>query len=169
MRVMEVTLTNAFLSFKNDYPKVIINQRTFEQLRTNHIRLGRYAQQLQCCCTYHTNIDYIRKVFNNLFLKNGKDNNALLSTALCASNSVSCIMRICSTCKSFPKIDGLKISSLKCSKSCIGENKDCSDHAIKVNQFEHITYLLTQRERNEKASAPRQDDETQRVSCFNQT
>ena len=94
MRVMEVTLTNAFLSFKNDYPKVIINQRTFEQLRTKHIRLGCYAQQLQCCCTYHTNIDYIRKVFNNLFLKNGKDNNALLSTALCASNSVSCIMRI---------------------------------------------------------------------------
>ena len=152
MRVMEVTLRNAFTAFKNDNANIKISQRTFEQLRPKYIRLRRYAQRLQCCCTYHTNIDYIRKACNNLFLKNGKeipfpDNDALISSALCASNSVYCIMRICSTCKSFPKIDALDITSLKCSKSCIEENNDCSDHTIKINQFERVTYIHKEKEK----------------------
>ena len=170
MRVMEVTLRNAFTAFKNDNANIKISQRTFEQLRPKYIRLlRRYAQRLQCCCTYHTNIDYIRKSCNNLFLKKEipfPDNDALISSALCASNSVYCIMRICSTCKSFPKIDALDITSLKCSKYCIEENNDCSDHTIKVNQFERVTCIHKEKgkgkEENEIAG---QDDETQRVSC----
>ena len=50
-------------------------------------------------------------------------------------------MHICQMCKSFPKIYALDISSLKCGKACIEENKDCSEHTIKVNQLELVTYI----------------------------
>ena len=50
-------------------------------------------------------------------------------------------------CKSFPKIDALDISSLKCGKACIEENKDCSEHTIKVNQFECVTYIHKDKEK----------------------
>lgn len=150
MRVMEVTLRNAFTRFKIDNAK--ISQRTFEQLQPKHIRLRRYAQWIQCCCTYHTNVDYIRKACNNLLLKNGKeipfpDNDALISSALCISNSLRCMMLICATCKTFPMIDALDITSLKCSKFCTEKNNDCSDHTIKVKQFERVTYIHKEKEK----------------------
>ena len=90
-------------------------------------------------------MDYIKKTYNTLFIKNGKqssfpDNDSLISSALCDKNSIKCIMRVCSTCKSFPKIDTLAISSLRYSKSCYKENKDCIKHTIKVCQFERVVY-----------------------------
>ena len=104
MLVMEVTLRNAFKSFKKDHASIKISQLTFEQLRPKQIRLRRYNQRLECCCTYHTNVDYIRKACNNLFVKNGReipfpDNETLVSSVLCSPNSIKCIMRICQTCK----------------------------------------------------------------------
>ena len=120
---VKVTLRKAFKSFKKDHASIKISQMTFEQLRPKHIRLRRYNQRLQCCCTYHTNVD----------------NETLVSSVLCSPNSIKCIMRICQTCKSFPKTDALDISSLRCGKTCIEENKDCSEHKIKVNQFEYVT------------------------------
>ena len=56
-------------------------------------------------------------------------------------------MRICQTWKSFPKIDALDISLLKCGKACIKENKDCSERTIKVNQFEHVIYIHKDKEK----------------------
>ena len=56
-------------------------------------------------------------------------------------------MPICQTCKSFPKIDALDISSLKCGKACIEGNKDCRQHTIKVNQFECVTYIHKDKEK----------------------
>ena len=47
-------------------------------------------------------------------------------------------MRVCSTCKTYLKIDTLTISSLKCSKSCYKENKDCTKHTIEMCQFERV-------------------------------
>ena len=46
MRVIEVTLRNAFKLFKKDNASIKISQRAFEQLRLKHIRLRCYAQQL---------------------------------------------------------------------------------------------------------------------------
>jgi len=130
MRVLEVTLRSAFLKFKSENEHVKICNRTFEQLRPKHIRLRRFAQRLQCCCTYHTNIDYLRKAVNNIFLKNNKeipfrDNKALISSA---------------------KIDAMEITSLKCSNSCFEQNNDCSDHTVKVHQFERVTYMYKGKE-----------------------
>ena len=127
---MEVTLQIAPETFQNDNPDVKFRGRTF------HVRL-------QCCCTYHTNKDYIQKVINNLFLKNAKstpypDNDALIFSALCDFNSFGCIIWVCQTCKSFPKIDTLDIHSLKCSKSCLREDKNGSDHIILVHQFDQF-------------------------------
>lgn len=128
---MEVTLQIAPETFQNDNPDVKFRGRTFQNVR------------LQCCCTYHTNKDYIQKVINNLFLKNGKstpypDNDALIFSALCDFNSFGCIIWVCQTCKSFPKIDTLDIHSLKCSKSCLREDKNGSDHIILVHQFDQF-------------------------------
>ena len=146
VRVMEVTLKKALDTFKSEYPDVKISTRTFENLRPKYVRLRRYAQRLQCCCTYHTNMDYVRKGINNVFLKNGKeipfpDNDALISAALCHATSLQCINRICAACKSFPKIDALDIPSLKCSKSCLKEGKDCNEHTILIHQFQRVEYM----------------------------
>ena len=42
--------------------------------------------------------------------------------------------------QTFPKIDRLAISSLKCSKSCYKVNKDCTKHIIKMCQFDRVVY-----------------------------
>ena len=146
IRVMEVTLKKAYDTFKAEYPEVKISRRAFEIQRPKNIRLRRYAQRLQCCCTYHTNMDYIRKACNTMFINNGKptpfpNSDALISFALCEPNSIKCIFRVCATCKTFPKIDELAITSLKCSKSCMKENINCTEHTVKVKQFERITYM----------------------------
>ena len=146
VRVMEVTLKGAFRTFKEANPAIKIGQRSFENLRPKYIRLRRYAQRLQCCCTYHTNMNYVRKAVNKLFLKNEKpapfpDNDAVISATLCEVNSLKCIMRLCSACKSFPKIDALKITDLKCSASCFKDDKDCSDHTVLLHQFDRVAYM----------------------------
>ena len=152
VRVMKVTLKKACDTFKEENPDVQVSRRGFERLRPKNIRLRRYAQRLQCCCTYHTNMDYIRKAFNTLFIKNGKsspfpNSDALISSALCEPNSIKCSLRVCATCKTFPKIDELAITSLKCSKSCIKENKDFTNHTVKVNQFESDIICIKEKKR----------------------
>ena len=97
-------------------------------------------------------MDYNRKACNTLFIKNGKqssfpDNDSLISSALCDKNFIKCIMGVCSTCKTFPEIDTLAISSLKCSKSCYKENKDCTKHTIKVYQFQRVAYNHKRKEK----------------------
>ena len=36
---------------------------------------------------------------------------------------------------------------LICNKACIEENKDCSEHTIKVNQFERVAYIHKDKEK----------------------
>ena len=38
---------------------------------------------------------------------------------------------------------------LICNKACIEENKDCSEHTIKVNQFDPVTYIHKDKEKKE--------------------
>ena len=133
VRVMEVTLEKAYDTFLSDHPDMKIGRRTFKSLHPKNIRLRRYAQRLQCCCTYHTNIEYVRKFINMLCQRNDKEspfpnNETLISSALCEQNSLKCIVRFCQSCENFPKIDELGLTSLKCSKSCIKDNKDCLTH-----------------------------------------
>ena len=156
MQVMEVTLTNAFLMFKSNNQIVKISPRTFEQLQPKHICPRHFAQRLQYCCSCHNNIDESRIAFNNPFHKNVKeilfpDNNALISLALCESSSTRCIMHICPSYKSSPKIDTAEIKSLKCSQSCMEENDNSSDHTIKKNQFEYFAYMYKDQEKKKLA------------------
>ena len=149
---MEITLNKAYDAFKVKYPNVKLSCSSFEKQRPKNIQPRHYAQRLQYCCTYHTNMDYIRKACNTLFIKNGKqssspDNDLLISSGLCNKKFIQCIVRVCSTCKTFPKIDTLAISSLKCSKSCYKENKDCTKHTIKVCQFQRVVYNHKRKEK----------------------
>ena len=106
VQVMEVTLKKAYNTFINEHPGVKIGRRSFESLRPKNIHLRCYAQRLQCCCTYHTNMDYIRKAINSLFTKNNKpnpfpNNDLLISSALCEQNSIKCILQCCEKCADF--------------------------------------------------------------------
>ena len=146
VRVMEVTLRKGFETFKNLHPDIKISRRTFERLRPKNIRLSRCAQRLQCGCTYHQNIEYVRKACHHLLILNGKEstlsnNETLVDASLCDAKSLKCIVGRCEKCKQFPKIDKLGLPSLKCSKDCIRKGKDCKDHTIKVRQFEQTTYV----------------------------
>ena len=41
----------------------------------------------------------------------------------------------------------LQLPSLKCSKSCVKENSDCTKHPIKVKQFERVSYIHKEQEK----------------------
>ena len=76
-------------------------------------------------------MDFIRNACKKLFMVNGKDSpfpnkDTLVSAALCQPDSLKCILCVCSQCKTFSKISNLQILSLKCSKSCVKENSDCT-------------------------------------------
>ena len=149
MLVMEVSLINAFKSFEKDNASIKISQRTFEQLRPKSSTTPCPAAAV---LLHLSHFDYIRKACNNLFVKNGKNipfpnNETLVSSALCSPNSIKCIMSICQTYKSFPKIDALDISLLRCGKACIEEEKDCIELTIKVTQFERVTYIHKDKEK----------------------
>jgi hypothetical protein len=149
---MEVILSKAFHLFKSDHPDVKICKRSFESLRPKYIRLRRYTQRLVCCCTYHTNMDYIRQAVNMLSRRNGKPcpfptNEALVSVSVCNPKSTKCIYRTCHKCQNFPNVDKLMIPLLKCSKTCFQNNEDCSSHTIKVRQFDRVTYMYKGKEK----------------------
>ena len=106
VQVMEVTLKTAYNTFTNEHPGVKTGRCSFESLPPKNIRLRPYAQRLQCCCTYHTNMDYIRKAINSLFTKNNKpspfpNNDVIISSALCEQNSIKCILQCCEKCAEF--------------------------------------------------------------------
>ena len=108
VQVIEVTFKKAFELFCLQYPDVKISQQSFECLRPRNICLRRYAQRLQWHCTYHINMDFIRNACKKLFMVSGKDcpfpkSDALVSAALCQPNSLKCILRVCSQCKTFSK------------------------------------------------------------------
>ena len=156
VRVMEVTLKRALSTFKNLHPGVKICRRSFESLRPKNIRLTRYAQRLQCGCTYHTNVDYARKSLHRLLLLNGKEspissNELLMGTSLCDAKSFKCIMGRCKNCKSFPKLDNLITADLKCCKDCIKKDNDCKTHTVKVRQFERVVYQHKGKEKKKMA------------------
>ena len=138
--------------FIAENPDVKISKTTFENLRPKYVRLRRYAQRLQCCCTYHTNMDYVRKCVNKVFAINGRecpfpDSDALISASLCHATSMKCIVRRCAECKSFPKIDDLNITSLKCSKTCLKDNADCANHTVLIHQFKRVVYMHKEKEK----------------------
>ena len=67
VRVMELTIKDAFNLFCQENQNVKISKRTFENYRPKSTRLKRDARHLACCCQDHVNIDYLRKSLN-LFL-----------------------------------------------------------------------------------------------------
>ena len=71
MRLMEVTLRNAFKLFKKGNASIKISQRTFEQLRPKHIRLRHYAlcPAAAVLLHLHANVEYIQKACKNIFVK----------------------------------------------------------------------------------------------------
>ena len=85
---------------------------------------------MQCCCSYHKNIYYIRRHVTHCSFKTTSQ--IPFSSVLCEPNSIKCILRVCASCKTIPKIDELAITSLECSKFCIKENKDCTKQTVKV-------------------------------------
>lgn len=147
VRVMEMTLNDAFQLFLKEHPDIKISRRGFEKQRPKHIRLKKDGKRLVCACTYHVNIDYLRKAVNNLLTTNNKpnitDNADLITKAICDPDRISCIAGLCKECKNFKKLDELSIQNLHCSKQCITGQIDCSaeNHTIKVNVFERADYL----------------------------
>ena len=153
--VMEVTLKTVLSMFKALHLEVKICRCTFEYLRLTNIRLTRCAQRLQCGCTYHTNMEYVRKACNHLLIINAEDtilstNDALMAAAICDVKSLKCIMGKCEDCKAFAKIDELNLESLKCCNN-IKTGNDCKSHTVKVRQFEHVTYMHQGKEKKKMA------------------
>ena len=116
IRVMEVVLFDAYKLFVTEHPDIKVSQGNFEMQRPKHIRLKKDGKRLVCACTYHLNIDDLRKGLNNLLSLNNKpiitDNADLLNKALCNSDKISCIAGLCRECQEFKKLDELSIENL---------------------------------------------------------
>ena len=102
VRVMEVSLFDAYKLFVTEHPGIKVSRRNFEMQRPKHIRLKKDGKRLVCTCTYHVNIDHLRKALNNLLSVNNKpiitDKADLLNKALCNSDKISGIAGLCKEC-----------------------------------------------------------------------
>ena len=147
VRVMEVSLFDAYKQFVTEHPGIKVSRRNFEMQRPKHIRLKKVGKRLVCACTSRVNIEHLWKALNNLLSVNNKpmitDNTDLLNKALCNSDKISCIAGLCRECQEFKKLDELSIENLHCSKKCMIDQVDCTakTHTIKENLFERVEYL----------------------------
>ena len=124
IRVMELSLLQAFHQFKTEHPEFKVGKSTFQLFRPKNVRLKAVAKRLVYCCTYHQNIDYLRKTITRV-LKFNKEifdlftsNDNLCNFVLCDSNSMLCINQKCEDSKDFPKLTQYNaefFSRLKCS------------------------------------------------------
>ena len=137
--------------FKAEHPEVKIKPSLFYSLRPRNVRLAREARRLLCCCTYHQNVEYLRKAIHRVMALNGSqqiihftDNTSLTNLIVCDERSIQCIFGQCEKCKGYPQLDVTMeaMKQFKCSKECTKKNIDCFDkkHTIRVLQYERITY-----------------------------
>ena len=84
LRVMELTLDKAYNIFKVENTDVKIKLSLFKSLRPKNVRLAAQAQRLVCCCTYHQNVEYLRKAIHRIMhlnasslLEHVRDNESL--------------------------------------------------------------------------------------------
>ena len=158
IQIMEVTLRQCYTKFCAAHPEMKIDRCTFEKLRPKYVRLKRCAQRLVCACSYHLNIDYLRRSLSKLLKMNDVEsdflstNEKLCDFLLCGKN-VRCIMGNCSVCKDFSKLKSLNSTDIKCSKECCVRNIDCTSlgHTIKTKQFEKILYTHKGKEKKKIA------------------
>ena len=123
LRILEKTLEKVFEMFCEDNPNEKIKQRTFEQLRPKNVRLRRTAKRMVCCCTIHTNINYLRQaairycnISNNsqTIINALGTNETLCNYYTCPIVATACIQRVCDICCN----KTLLAEPTKCSKEC---------------------------------------------------
>ena len=147
IRVIDLTFFEAYNEFIKKYPNVKVQRQAFEMKQPKNVRLMKDAKRLVCACTYHVNIDHMRKSLKNLLLMNDKplikDNADLVDRARCSSDKIACIAGTCKSCKNFKKLDVLNIDKLHCSKKCVVDKEDCSaqNHTLNVSLFKRTEYL----------------------------
>ena len=69
---MEMTLFEACNEFMKGYPNVNVQRWAFEMKWPKNVWLEKDAKRLFSACTYHVNIDIMRKSLNDLLLNNEK-------------------------------------------------------------------------------------------------
>ena len=131
VRVMEVSLFNAYKLFVTEHQGIKVSRGNFEMQRPKHIRLKKDGKRLVCACTYHVNIDHLQKALNNLLSVNNKpmitDKMQIYLTKDCVILiKISCIAGLCRECQEFKKLDELSIENLHCSKKCMIDQVDCT-------------------------------------------
>ena len=103
-----------FEIFCKDNPNDKIKQWTFEQLWPKNVRLRRAANRMVCCCTIHSNINYLREaaiwycnISNNSqsIVKVLSTNEDLCNYHLCPSATIACIQRVCNVCSNITLLD----------------------------------------------------------------
>ena len=65
VRVLEVAFFDAYKVSK-------LAEETLKMQRPKHIRFKKDGKKLVCACTYHVNIDHLRKALNNLLSVNNE-------------------------------------------------------------------------------------------------
>ena len=117
LRVMEKTLKEAYSQFQKENPQIKVGKTSFIKLRPKNVRMKSSAKRLVCGCTYHQNIEYIRKTVSRVLNVN-KDNsecfdsNENLCRFILCNDKKICINQKCSKCFNFPKLSSVNISQL---------------------------------------------------------
>ena len=131
-----MTLTKAYYMYKKETPNHTLCQRKFEVLCPKNIKTQKFAQRMVCCCTIHTNFDYIRNSLKRVVQVNGAEHNVfnsneeLVNFTLCKSATMQCITRTCTECGT-NLLDKLKLVTLYCSRNCMINSSECKEHSIK--------------------------------------
>ena len=143
-KILEVSLSEAFQMFKQEFPQYEIGQRSFEVLRPRDVTFAKEHHRQVCCCIYHINLEYSLKVFNQLSANAGENcvfrNVHAMTDATQCNKNIECIMRDCAACGP-SNIDSL-FFPLKCRPSC---PLDCFENNCLVEwlTFERINISET--------------------------
>ena len=101
IRILEKPLDKLYSMFCVENPECKIKIRKFEILRPKNVRHRNAAKRMVCCCTIHTNVEYLRQaairycnisdIDHTIF----KSNEKLCSSYICPEASISCYLRTC--------------------------------------------------------------------------
>ena len=152
---LEKTLTSYYQLFKQHHPNIVISQSSFEKLRPKNVKLKAAATRQVCCCTQHTNIEYLRKKLNELLRVNQheiiSDNDNLVLKTICNIDSINCIERRCNNC-GVDKLENLQNLIKYCSYECMKKGDSCKNHTVVLNQFKRTDYTNKKGETKKKMS-----------------
>ena len=100
--VLALTLKEAFLEFKSEYPEEELKFTSFVNLRPPNVLLRHQMPKNVCQCKYHTNVNFLISAVNKAVPEFSKTHHDLLAATSCSGDQSKeqeeCQFGLCREC-----------------------------------------------------------------------